>query len=49
MQRIQNEMNTKVIVKEPDSSKSLNTPSCIDLVITKSSSMLQKTNTPLTD
>ena len=37
------EMNAKNIVKEPTCYKSLSNPSCIDLVITNSSSSFQNT------
>ena len=39
------EMNAKNIVKEPTCYKSLSNPSCIDLVITNSSSSFQNTKT----
>ena len=45
MQRSQNQMKAKAIVEEAICSKNLSTPSCIDLVITHSSSMFQKTKT----
>ena len=38
-------MNAKNIVKEPTCYKSLSNPSCIDLVITNSSSSFQNTKT----
>ena len=37
------EMNSKIIVKEPNCFKSLSNPSCTDLVITNSSSNFQNT------